>query len=473
MSVTPTSLSTNTGSAAPQQAAAPQSSFLVKLPEDAYFKILGMLSMEQLGCLNQSCRQIYFFNGTDHSLTQILSQHFPNFKKADPNQTSMQALKEQYLTHSNLTKKVYSSATLLGGTHSSVRSLALDGQRLYSGRLDATIDIWDLNTNTRISTLGEHDSTVTCLVLEGQRLFAGANPIKIYDLNSNKCIATLEHENGCLGALAVDGQRLFASFINGVIEIWDLNTNTCTATLQKSNNDPVLSLATNGDTLFSGSETGTIKIWDLKTNTCTETLEGPGGPVRKLAVHGQTLYSGSQYKTIKIWDLKTNTCTATLQTYTDILRTMALDEQTLFSGSLKGTMRIWDLNTNTPIDFRQDLKNGHIFDLCWDGKKLVAGFDSGIIKIWNYHSSDEAIFKEIAELITSTDLLVWFDAMTRFKRMPAKAKNAIYDELYQIKAPFANDYPGCAEHAFHNQKGQSSTPEQRAQAILNYLAKRS
>ncbi len=464
--------SSTTTTASPQGAMqpVPQSSGLVNLPPDVLINILGMLPIQQFGVFNQTCRQFSFIT-RNHPLTLLLSQHFPNFQKTDPNQTELEALKEQHRINSNLTKGVYASHTL-HGHESSVFSLALDGQRLFSGSKDSTVKIWDLNTNTCTATLQGHDGSASSLAVDGQRLFSGSddNTIKIWDLNTNTCTATLQGHDGSVLSLALDGQRLFSASADGSIKIWDLNTNTCTATLQGDKNS-VLSLALDGQRLFSGSYDWTIKIWDLNTNTCTATLEGHNDPVYSLALDGQRLFSGSLDNTVKIWDLNTNTCTATLDGHNGKVFSVALDGEKLFSSCMDRTIKIWDLNTNT-CTATLDGHKSPVWSLALDGQRLYSGSMDTTIKIWDFKAPDDAVFNEIADLLKSNAPSIAQDAMARFDRMPPKAKNAIYGELYQIMAPFANDTPGCAEHAFHNQNGQRSTPEQRAQAILNYLAKR-
>ena len=135
-------------------------------------------------------QQIRIFKGypLDVSLIFLLSQHFPNFQKTDPNQTDLKALKEQYLINSNLPKGVYASHTLKAHNFS-VKSLALDGQRLFSSSHDKTIKIWDLNTNTCTATLQGHSGAVYSLKLDGERLVSGSgdNTIKIWDLTTNTC----------------------------------------------------------------------------------------------------------------------------------------------------------------------------------------------------------------------------------------------------------------------------------------------
>ncbi|MBS0604666.1 MAG: WD40 repeat domain-containing protein [Verrucomicrobia bacterium] len=454
-----------------KQGSTPQTSGLVLLPAELYFKILGILSMKEFGCLNQTCKQISFYT-TIHPLTQLLSQYFPNFQKSDPTQPDLEALKEQYLINSNLRNGVYVSHTLQK-LNTIVYSLVLDGQRLYSGSLDRTIKIWDLNTNTRTGTLQGHNSPVSSLALGGRRLFSGSldRTIKIWDLNTNTCTATLHGHNDSVRSLASSGQRLFSGSLDGTIKIWDLSTNTCTATLH-GHDGPVTSLALDGQRLYSGSLDTTIMIWDLTTYARLATLKEHAGCVSSLALDGQRLFSGSLDSTIKLWDLNTNTCTATLDGHASPVSSLAINGQRLFSGSNDRTIKIWDLNTNACTATLEG-HNRSIRSLAMDGHKLYSSSYDRTIKVWDFNVTDEAVLNAIAALLKSEDQVLAKEATARFHRMPPRAKNAIYGELYQIMAPFANDYFGCAEHAFHNLHGQSSTPEQRAQAISQYLTKKS
>jgi hypothetical protein len=64
-------------------------------------------------------------------------------------------------------------------------------------------------------------------------------------------------------------------------------------------------------------------------------------------------------------------------------------------------------------------------------------------------------------------------AKGQFRSLSQEERNQVYQELYQVIGHFENDYFGCAEDAFHNRNGQSSTLAQRLQAMKNYFANRS
>ncbi len=59
-------------------------------------------------------------------------------------------------------------------------------------------------------------------------------------------------------------------------------------------------------------------------------------------------------------------------------------------------------------------------------------------------------------------------AMYLFSKLPQAIKNNIYGELFHIKS-FKTPYWRCAEHAFHHQYDQSSTPAEKEKAIESYL----
>ncbi|MBS0604661.1 MAG: WD40 repeat domain-containing protein [Verrucomicrobia bacterium] len=466
--IQPSTTSTNTTTHS--KATTPQSSGLVNLPSEILVKILEMLSIREFGSMNRTCHQISWVTTNDAPF-HLLTHFFPNFRKTDPNQTYLEALKEGHITNSNLAKGVYVSH-ILEENNMIQGPLASDGQRLIFSSRDYSIKVWDLNTNTCTATLQGHRGPVRRLAVDGQRLFSGSNDktIKIWDLTTNTCIATLQGHSDEIGGLAVDGQRLISGSYDKTIKIWDLTTKTCTSTLQ--DDGYVTEIYLNEQTLFSGSSNPTIKIWDLNTNTCTAILQGHNATVLSFALKGQRLFSASYDHTIKIWDLTTNTCIATLQGHNDSVYSLALDGQRLFSGSRDDTIKIWDLNTNTCT---ATLKGGteNLIDLAFHGQRLFSTHQSSGVKVWDFSAPHRAVFEKIADLLTSEDATVRQDAINRFNRMPTTAKNAIYGELYRIIQPFAKDYFGCAEHAFHNQYGQSSTPKQKAQAILNYLNKKS
>ncbi len=449
-----------------------QDSPVMGMPRDIFVQIFRRLSRADVVVCPLVCKHWNQLFGDEVVWRNLLENHFPFYTIPKEVLDFQKAYKDQRLLNYNRTNGVCTSHTL-PGHRGSVFSLAISGDELISGSSDNTIKIWDLNTNTCVATFPGHTAWVRSLTVSGDKLFSGSSDctIRIWDVSTNT-VATLQGHTNSVSSLAIFRDKLLSSSHDNTIKIWDLSTNTCLATLQE-HTDWVTTLAISGDKLISGSSDRTIKIWDLSTNTCLATLQEHTDSVTTLVISGDKLISGSSDNTIKIWDLSTNTCLATLQEHTNSVDSLAIFRDKLISGSCDDTIKIWDLSTNTCLATLQG-HTGMVASLAISGDKLISGSSDCTIRIWNFDAKHTVVFEELAKLLESGDADLIQQAMDRFSRMPKAAKHQIYGELYQILKPLnliQNDYLGCAEHAFYNTHGQSSTPLQRAQAIQNYVKK--
>ncbi len=439
-----------------------QDASLLHMPLDVVSQILARSSSREIGaCILVSKQWHQMVNDCDWRL--FLSQHFPTLD------SSIQNCKEAYQAfYSNFTKGVYASS-ILQGSEQPALCLAIAHGKLISGSSDKTIKIWDLETGICTQTLQGHRGWVRCLAIAHGKLISGSadKTIKIWDLETGACIQTFQAHQGAVYSLATAQGKLISGSPEDTIKIWDLETGACTHTL-RGHQDGVYCLAIAQGKLISGSADKTIKIWDLETGSCTQTLKGHQGTVLCLATAHRKLISGSSDDSIKIWDLETGACTQTLQGHRGWVRCLATAHGKLISGSSDDSIKIWDLETGANTQTFQGHQSG-IHRLASAHGKLISSSLDKPIKIWDFTADHRMVFREIVELLKSKNPEGIDQALERFSRMPKTAKNAIYGKLYQLCNPFVNDYGGCAEHAFHNQHGQSSSPAQKAKAIGEYL----
>ncbi|MBS0603978.1 MAG: F-box-like domain-containing protein [Verrucomicrobia bacterium] len=452
--------------ATPPQVA--QDAPLFSLPNEMLLRLFSQFSTQELVRISGTCKEIQDI-AKDETLWQpLLSRHFPSAKKTEK-QTHLQAYREQHLLHSNLTNGVYASSALAVDTDS--YALAIAEGKLISGFEDHSIRIWDLETGLCERTLLGHEGLVSTLAVARGKLISGSddNTIKIWDLKTGLCELTLSHTDP-ISSLAIAEDKLISGSFDTMISFWDLKTGALLQTLA-GHADIVSSLAIAGDKLISGSFDTAINIWDLKTGALLQTLAGHTNWVNSLAISEGKLISGSSDTTIKIWNLETGFCERTLTGHTLGVTSLIIIEGMLVSGSVDGTVKIWDLETYECLNTLR----GHtasVLSLAFAEGKLISGAMDKTFRFWDFNISDDDVFQQIADLLIDPNPQVAADAIGRFDRMPEKAKSAIYGELYHILKPLTNDYQGSAEHAFHDQNGQSSTPDQKALAIMNYLAKR-
>ncbi len=444
------------------------------LPTDVHFKIISYIPLPEFASIDLTCVRIH--TGLWTHLNDLLSVYFPHFKKTDPNQSPLEALKEQYRIHSNVSNGVYTLQPLQN--NAMAYSLALNDRKLFSGHKRGVIQQWNLETKAFEVPLSEHHHDIMSLMVKGEKtLFSGClnGEIKRWNLETNSCESTFIGHGSMVLCLAGNEKWLFSGSADSSIKIWDLETNAFHATLQGVSHTFYNALVLNGETLISGSMDRLIKFWDFKSLSLIDTFSEHEAAVSSLAldVKRQILISGSGDGTIKIWDLNTRACMATLEGHEGMIFSLALDEegQRLFSASEDCTIKCWDLKTYT-CTATLDGHSHYCYNIIFDKNRLYSGSYDSTVKLWDFEASDEVVFEEIAVLMDDEDRSESPIGMFRFNRMPLKAKNAIFGELYHILKPFKNDYWGCGEDAFYQINGQKCTGDQRAQAIRNYLEKK-
>jgi WD40 repeat protein len=438
----------------------PQHNTLLQMPQDILTQILNYLPGQEIVESALVCRQ-WNQKLKDNDVWRVLFYH----RFSSVNTTPIQNFRNAYRAiYSNLTKGVYASDTFQGH-RGTIYCLAIFDGKLFSGSDDKTIKVWDLKTGECTATLIGTQSSVYSLAVFDGKLFSGSDDctIKVWDLITGEYTALTGHEDAVCSLAVFDG-KLFSGSDDKTIKVWDLKTRQCTATLT-GHDDSVSSPVVFDGKLFSGSSDETIKVWDLKTGECTATLTGHQGSVCSLAAFDGKLFSASDDGTIKVWDLKTRQCTATLTGHEESVLSLAVFDGKLFSASDDCTIKVWDLKTGectvTLTGHEDSVSSLAIFD-----GKLFSGSSDFKIKVWDFTADHRNIFREIAHSLEGQQQPV-IDALKRFSRMPKTAKHAIYGKVYGN--PFANEYPGCAEFAFHNQNGQRATRVEKAQAIRNYL----
>jgi WD40 repeat protein len=442
-----------------------------ELPTDITFNhVLPFLDPSDLSTSSVACKKWHQYLTNDRVWQPLSLCHFPSLTPG-----FFKSFKEYQLFYSNLLKGVCSVKTLQGHTDT-VYALALEGTTLVSGSEDATIKLWDLDTNTCTDTLDEHFSWICSLALKGTTLVSGSTDrtIKIWDLGDpmNACIATLQGHDGTVTSLALkDDTTLISGSEDEMIKIWDLETNTCTATL-KGHKRTVYSLILEGATLISGSYDKKIKIWNLKDYTCAATFKsylnedspffegGRSGGVNSLLLKDTTLFSGCDDEVIRVWDLGSKTCIATLREHRDAVNSLALSDPVLFSGASDNTIKVWDLRTYKCTATLPG-HTSRVNALVLSGTKLFSGSSDSTIKIWDFAASHVEIFREIASAWESGDPEEEAFAHERFSKMPKTEKNKIESELSEI----------VKSHSLHGRSLQSTTNAQMAVAIKNYLEK--
>lgn len=499
------------------------------LPEEMMLKIFGYLQIRHLGQIAQVCRQWLSMSEDDTLWKPFLERHFQKFApvreaKKIYKEYCFRLFKGIYVTQRYQIRADNASNLV-------INSIVLH-KRQFIVSNENNINILNSEINDCKQVLQGHTGEISCLLLtKAKKLISGSydNTIKIWDLNRSECEKTLKGHNFFISSLLEIDGKLFSSSYDCTIKIWNLTTGNCEKTLEGDckaidqlfkRRDKLISVSKQGEViswdlkndqhqrismtkrilccLLTNKEKlvvdnrNKIKIWNLDSNTCEKTLVGHSGSIYcLLETKDEKIISGSYDQMIYVWNPENGQCEQKLIGHNNCITSLLeIEKGKLASASSDGIIKLWDLKTS---HCEQTLggHTGFTTHLLKTKKELIS-LGSVAIRVWNFVASHEEIWDQIASDFTKCqkeyssgyfaavygqreiDSEAGLDRITlgRFSQMPEEERKGIYDALYQIiQSSLAQNrnIPGSGEQAFHNQNGYFSNPQQKAQAIRNYI----
>ena len=155
-----------------------------------------------------------------------------------------------------------------------------------------------------------------------------------------------------------------------------------------------------GTRLASGSRDKTVRLWNIDNHDEWVTLRGHTDWTNVLAFSpdGNMLATGSPDKTVQLWDTMTGEPLATLTGHVNGITALAFspDGKTLVSSSTDGTVRFWQTETGAPVD---NLITGHTQSMkavtfFQGGSTLASVAFNGVITFWDVETSQKSVIQD-------------------------------------------------------------------------------
>ncbi|MBI3416518.1 MAG: protein kinase [Verrucomicrobia bacterium] len=281
-----------------------------------------------------------------------------------------------------------------------------DGKTVISGSDDKTIRIWPTGAQVERDIFRGHTNYVWSVAFspDGNTLASGSwdSSVRLWDVRTGQLKEVLKTTHPVYGvAFSPDGKILAAGGGEevspgepGEVRLWNLDERREIAAFE-AHHEGVRSIifTTDGKTLATASSDGTIKLWDTFTRRELTTLNNHTGAVWDLAssYNGAMLASAGDGGTARLWDVKEGKELATFGGHSGYLRVaLSPDAKTLATVSWDKTLRIWDIASRKETMTRLRLNGGPMaLAYCSDGRTVATSGWDGVIKLWNVISQRE------------------------------------------------------------------------------------
>lgn len=174
---------------------------------------------------------------------------------------------EQQTYDSNEVENPFLVTVLLGHTQS-VRSVSGYGNIIVSGSYDTTVRVWDLRDhgNCKHVLTGHGDRIYsTALNFATRRCYSGSmdSSINVWDIDTGKLLYTLEGHNSLVGLLELSKDYLVSAAADSTLRVWDPKNGENIHKLE-GHTGAITCFQHDSLKIVSGSER-MLKLWDINT----------------------------------------------------------------------------------------------------------------------------------------------------------------------------------------------------------------
>ncbi len=215
------------------------------------------------------------------------------------------------------------------------------------------VTLWDIESNTQISTFDDHDSGVRTIAMSPTQniLATGGEDAQIIlrDLDSGQTMTLLGHSMRIPKIIfSPNGHILASCSMDGTVRLWDVQTGDLLKVIDLEQGIYALSFSPDNVHIAAGGRGQNITIINTYTDQHT-TLQGDSSPILSLAYgpQGRVLVSGDLAGNISLWDTQSTKRLTKLPKHEHMVMSIKVsnDGQTMISCSAgqDPELRVWNL----------------------------------------------------------------------------------------------------------------------------------
>jgi WD40 repeat protein/nucleoside phosphorylase/energy-coupling factor transporter ATP-binding protein EcfA2 len=258
---------------------------------------------------------------------------------------------------------------------------------------DGFIRIWNVRESRQVARLSEGDRPLHCVLpLGGGCAAVGGDPdgsdrssIEIWNLETQTRLGLFGSHSWPVDHLALDESlTVLAAGANDELTLWRLADLTCLRRIATPHTKCHALAFVAPRLLVSGDSSGELRVWNIDSGEEVRRLPSHSGLVSALCVapSGKRFATTSWDQTVHIWNVERVLAPQPLS-HNQQVTTLAFfpDESRIVSGSQDNTLIMWDATDGRPLARFEG--HGHWVSSVWAGNVIVSASWDGTLCVWD------------------------------------------------------------------------------------------
>lgn len=275
-----------------------------------------------------------------------------------------------------------------------------NGKYFASGSWDKKVILWNIQKKNSIKTLGNLEKVIksVCFSKDSKTLAAASgNIIFLYSLNDFSEKQLISHTYTITKVLFYDAETLISVSFDKTIKIWNTSDSQIKEVVSSSpNHCTSIALASNRKNLILGLNDGKLKIVGFDGNSIDYILPGHNKDVylMKISQNCKILASTCCLNSLAFWDLKVRSCNFVIQKASDSINSFdfSYDCSKLVAGFISGCVEVWELNGYTSLKVVETSGNPINFVLFWSDSYFLVSSHNTEISFWGMEKCEKIVF---------------------------------------------------------------------------------
>lgn len=254
----------------------------------------------------------------------------------------------------------------LSGHTSTITTLYIYENRLYSGSTDCLVMAWDISTKSKVFICRGHSSTVTCICADDLKIVSGSADKSWIIWNKTDGTLVRRVTGHARGVQRIRcGPSWAASASYGTVFCWDITrereTDNITGVSCRSRfslpSGNVTALQYGALDVVTGDSLGRVSIWWVKTGELLKSVQVHDGPVTSIQVDATKAVTCGLDMTVQVVDIINGEVLQILRGHEEPVLTVGFDRRMIVSISADGQLREWSWKGRRHCGVGPEVKN--------------------------------------------------------------------------------------------------------------------